>query len=279
MHKSASSADLRPLLPNSLGAPTLQPQMLVEERQRVILDRLRGKKTLTVEEAMELCDVSADTIRRDFRKLSEQNLARRTHGGILLQDEYAADSPLRERQVLHHEEKRRIGARAAGYIQPGETVAIDAGTTAIEILPFLAELSDMTVLTYSLDVARTAVDSRSLTCIMLGGLIRENTYSAVGPDTLSMVQHFQVTTLLLAANGISLEHGIMTPNRMEAEVKSGLIQIAQRVILVADSSKIGRRALVSFSDFSKVDALVTDTAADPAFVEAVSELGVSVSLV
>lgn len=252
--------------------------MLVEERQRVILDRLRAKKTLTVEEAMELCDVSADTIRRDFRKLSEQNLARRTHGGILLQDEYAADSPLRERQVLHHDEKRRIGARAAEFVQHGETVAIDAGTTAIEIIPFLAELSDMTVLTYSLDVARAAVDSRSVNCIMLGGLIRDNTYSAVGPDTLSMLNRFQVTTLILAANGISLEHGLMTPNRMEAEVKRGLIHIAQRVILVADSSKIGRRALVSFSDFSKVDVLVTDKDADPDFIGALSELGVRVAV-
>ncbi len=158
-------------------------------------------------------------------------------------------------------------------------MAIDAGTTAIEVIPFLAELSDLTVLTYSLDVARAAVDSRSLTCIMLGGLIRDNTYSAVGPDTLSMVQHFQVTTLFLAANAISLDHGIMTPNRMEAEVKSALVEIAQRVILVADSSKIGRRALVSFSEISKVDVLVTDESADPAFVEAVSELGVSASLV
>jgi len=253
--------------------------MLVEERQRVILEQLRGKKSLTVEEAMDLCNVSADTIRRDFRKLSEQNLARRTHGGILLQDEYAADSPVRERQVLHHEEKRRIGARAAEYIQPGETVAIDGGTTAIEIIPFLAEVSNLTVLTYSLDVARAAVDSRRLTCIMLGGLIRDYTYSAVGPDTLSMVHRFQVTTLILGANGITLEHGIATPNRMESEVKSALIEIAQRVILVADSSKIGRRALVSFSEIPKIDVLITDTAADPAFVEAVSKLGVTVSLV
>lgn len=252
--------------------------MLVEERHRVILDRLRTKKSLTVEEATDLCGVSADTIRRDFRKLSELQRVRRTHGGILHKEEYAPDSAVRERQVLHHAEKQRIGARAAGFIQPAETVALDAGTTAIEVVPFLTHLSELTVLTYSLDIARAVVDSRSLACIMLGGLIRDNTYSAVGPDTISMIRRFQATTLILAANGVNVEHGIMTPNRMEAEVKSALIEIAQRVILVVDSSKIGRRALVSFADLSKVDVLVTDAAVDSGFTTAVQELGATVAL-
>ena len=250
--------------------------MLVEERQRTIVEHLRTRKALTVEEAAELCGVSHDTIRRDFKKLAEEELAHRTHGGIVLVEEYARDSHLRERQVRNQEEKRRIGAYAASLIQPGETVAIDAGTTAVEAIPFLTEVPNLTILTYSLDVARLAADNREMSCIMLGGLIRENTYSTVGPDALGMLRRFQATTLLLAANAVSPELGLMTPNRMEAEVKQGLINVSQRVILVADSSKIGRRALVSFADFSRIDLFVTDSGADKNSLKQFRELDIGV---
>lgn len=232
-----------------------------------------------MEEAAELCNVSQDTIRRDFRKLAAESLARRTHGGIVLAEEYAPDTSFRDRKVLHSEEKRRIGAEAASLLRPAETIAIDAGTTAVEAVPFLSAIPDLTILTYGLDVARAAVDSGMMSCIMLGGLIRANTYSAVGPDALAMLKRFQVTTLLLAANAISPDLGLMTPNRMEAEVKQGLISIAQRVILLADSSKIGRRALVSFADFSDIDVFVTDKGADPTLLEKLEAQGIEVRAV
>ena len=250
--------------------------MLVEERQTALYTELMRKKALTVEEGAVLCDVSPDTIRRDFRAMAERGLAQRTHGGVVLAEAYASDTHLRDREILHRAEKRRIAEYAAGLIRPGETVAIDAGTTAVEAVPFLSKIANLTVLTYSLDVARAVVDTRRIGCIMLGGVVRENTYSAVGPDALAMLHRFQVTTLFLGANAISLERGLMTPNRMEAEVKQGLIEIAQRVVLLADSSKLGRRALVSFADFSRLDTFVTDDGADAEKIELLREVGVEV---
>jgi DeoR family transcriptional regulator of aga operon len=248
--------------------------MLVEERHRAILDRLKVDRSLEVEEAAELCGVSPDTIRRDFRKLSDEGLVRRTHGGVLLAEQFTFDSPRISREILHREEKMRIGRYAAGLVGEGETVGVDAGTTAIETIPFLSEIPELTILTYSLDVARAAVDAGELNCIMLGGIVRRNTYSAVGPDAVTMLNRFQATTLFLAANAVSIERGLMTPNRMEAEVKQGLITISQRVVLLADSSKLGRRALVSFCELSEVDILVTDSDADPGQLELLGELGI-----
>jgi len=250
--------------------------MLVEERHRAILDRLKVSRSLEVEEAAELCGVSPDTIRRDFRKLSDEGLVRRTHGGVLPTEQFTFDSPIGTREVLHREEKIRIGRYAAGLVGEGETVAIDAGTTAIEAISYLLKTPELTILTYSLDVARAAVDAGELNCIMLGGIIRRNTYSAVGPDAVTMLNRFQATTLFLAANAVSIDRGLMTPNRMEAEVKQGLIDISQRVVLLADSSKLGRRALVSFCRLSEVDTLVTDTGADPDQLEPLRELGIEV---
>jgi DeoR/GlpR family transcriptional regulator of sugar metabolism len=253
--------------------------MMVEERHRAILDRLRLVRSLSVEEASELCRVSPDTIRRDFRRLAEQKAVRRTHGGILLAEEFAFDSAIPDREVLHQAEKRRIGEYAATLVADGETIAIDAGTTAIEAIPFLGSKQNLTVLTYSLDVARAAVDSGALYCIMLGGLVRQNTYSAVGPDATAMLKRFQANTLFLAANAVSMDRGLMTPNRMEAEVKRGLIEISQRVVLLADSSKIGRRALVSFADTAEIDMLVTDSGAEQEQLRVLEELGIEVVVV
>lgn len=250
--------------------------MLVEERHRAILDRLKLSRSLEVDAAAELCGVSADTIRRDFRKLAEEGLVRRTHGGILPAEQFTFDSPIGAREVLHREEKMRIGRYAGGLVGEGETVALDAGTTAIEVIPYLAEIRALTILTYSLDVARAAVDTGRLNCITLGGIVRRNTYSAVGPDAVAMLRRFQATTLFLAANAVSIERGLMTPNRMEAEIKQELIGISQRVVLLADSSKLGRRALVSFCDLSDVDMLVTDTGADPGQLELLRELDIEV---
>ena len=250
--------------------------MLVEERHQLMLTHLRSSQALTVEQAAGLCGVSADTVRRDFRKLAARGLARRTHGGIVLTESYAPDTSNLDRRGLYHAEKVRIAEATARLIQPGETLAIDAGTTVIEMIPHLAAIPDLTVVTYGLDVARAAVDSSGMSCIMLGGVIRGKTYSAVGPDTLGMLERFQITTFVLGANAVSVSLGIMTPNRMEAEVKRRLVEISQRVILAADSSKIERRALVSFCDFSNIDTFVTDEGAEPGVVKAMIGRGVTV---
>lgn len=254
----------------------MKQNMMAEERRRAISRQLNRRMSLTVEEAAELYNVSMDTVRRDFRYLASLGHAVRTYGGIVHSDIYAREHTIRERTNLQHEAKARIGRYAATLIDASETVAIDAGTTAIEVVPNLIGVPGLTLLTYSLDVARAVTDADLGDCFLLGGMVRRNTYTCVGPETRSTLKNFHATTLLLATNAISLKEQLMTPNHMEAEIKRGLIEISRRVILLADSSKLGRLALVRFGTLDDVDMLITDSGADAGLLEKLGNSGVEI---
>ena len=250
--------------------------MFVEERLEQFLNLLGAHGSMTVEQAVELTGVSADTVRRDFNRLAERGLVVRTHGGIVHRDTVAPDSPIRERRVQNAAQKALIARAAASMVVDHETIALDAGTTTVGMIEHLTRLQNLTVITYSLDLAGEVVRRANMTAVILGGMIRESTLSVVGPEAIAMVKSFHANTLFLAANGLSEEHGLLTPNRMEAEVKRALIDSADRVVLLLDSSKIGRRALVSFAPVDAVSTLVTDAGADEEFCDRIRARGIEV---
>ena len=250
--------------------------MFVEQRLEQFLQALSSAGSITVEQAVELTGVSADTVRRDFNRLAGRGLVVRTHGGIMSRDGYVHDSPIRERKVQRAAEKAAIARAAAALVVDNETIALDGGTTTFGVIEHLRADLTLTVITYSLDAAIEVARRPNMSAIVLGGLVREPTLSVVGPDAMAMVGNFHANTLLLGANGVSLELGLMTPNRMEAELKAALIGISDRVVLLADSSKIHKRALVTFGSLKAVTTLVTDAGADPSFLEQLRQSGIEV---
>ena len=231
---------------------------------------------MSVEQAVELTGVSADTARRDFNRLAERGLVVRTHGGIVHRDTVAPDSPIRERRVQNAGQKAVIARAASALVVDNETIALDAGTTTVGMIEHLAQIQNLTVITYSLDLAGEVARRSNMTAVILGGMIRESTLSVVGPEAIAMVKGFHANTLFLAANGVSEVHGLLTPNHMEAEVKRALIDIADRVVLLVDSSKIGRRALVSFAPVDAMAVLITDAGADGEFCDRMRSRGIDV---
>jgi DeoR family transcriptional regulator, fructose operon transcriptional repressor len=237
-------------------------KLFIEERLEKIMELVREKGKVTVEDAMELCAVSADTIRRDFNRLSWQDIVKRTHGGIMIKDSSIYDSSTAERIVKNIEVKRLIAERAADFINEGDTIAVDAGTTTVQLIPHLQRFEHLTLVVYSLDVAEAAVKNERITTMMAGGIIRNKTESVVGPDAVTMIKNLHADTLFLGTNAIEISKGLMTPNRMEAEMKETLLSIADRVILLADSSKIGKRALFPFGKLDDIDLFITDKQAE-----------------
>jgi DeoR family fructose operon transcriptional repressor len=245
--------------------------MFSEERLEKILDLLRLRKRVGAQEAADYCQVSLGTVRRDFKKLAERNQVIRMHGGILAKDDYAYESKTEIRKEEHTAAKKAIACKAAEFIGDGEVVAIDAGTTTVYAVEHLKEREHLTVVTYSLDIANEAVKYPNLTTLIAGGAIRHKTLSIMGPETIGMLRTMHVDTLLLAASALTLEDGLMNGNSMEAEVKKLLIEIADRVILLIDSSKIYKKALVSFASIEDVDVVITDRDADTSFLQQVAE--------
>jgi DeoR family fructose operon transcriptional repressor len=241
--------------------------MFIEERLDKILDTVKREKRLSVKDASDLLKVSGDTIRRDFDRLSHKRLVVRTHGGIVAQNSVSMESSFAEREVRFKDEKERIGRAAADLIAENDTIILDAGTTTFEIIPCLSRFGDLTVLTNTLNIAYELMKFPQLKVIVFGGLVRRETLAIVGPDAAEMCKNYHADKLFLSVSGVSVEKGLMNPNRSESEIKRALIKTANQVIVVTDSSKINKTALYSFGDVDCVSSFVTDTNADGDFLE------------
>jgi len=255
--------------------------MMVEERLDWILSRLRLENRVTVDEEVKSLGVSADTARRDFDRLAGMNKAVRTHGGIILpehEENLVPLTSLRVRNAENVEQKRRIAEAAVELLGSDDTVVIDAGSTAYQVARLLGDRS-CTVLAYSLDIANVALEHERVQLVFAGGIVRRETQCAVGEETVAMISRFRANIALIGANGISVEHGVMTPNHMEASVKRAIMGMADRLVLLADSSKINRRALSRFADLTDFEILITDDGIDAGTADRIREVGVRLIIV
>jgi DeoR/GlpR family transcriptional regulator of sugar metabolism len=217
-----------------------------------------------------------DTIRRDFKKLSEKGLVVRTHGGILTKENFVYSSSNAERKTKNIAQKKAIGRKAAECISDSEIIAIDGGTTTIEVLEHVKDRHHLSIITYTLDIANETAKYPNITTIIIGGMLIERTHNIVGPEAVAMIKKMHADTLFLATEAIDLKRGLMAPNSMDVEVKQALIEISERIILLADSSKINKYSLASFSPLEKVTTFITDAGADDTFIENVVQMGVHV---
>ena len=249
--------------------------MFIEERLEKILQLVQQKEKITVKEANEYLEVSADTVRRDFARLSQKGLVLRTHGGIMARESVSFDPGMNAKIIKHQREKENIAKLAATLVQDSEIIIVDSGTTTEKIVKHVADLKDLTVLTDALNIAVEST-KRNINTIILGGIIRNSTLGITGPDAVEMIRHYHADKLFLGISALSISKGLMTPNRMEAEIKKELIKIANEVIVVADSSKINSTALYSFSSMADISVLITDKNADKIFVDNLEEMNIRV---
>lgn len=240
--------------------------MFLEERLEKILKIVSEKDRLTVKEASSLLGVSNDTIRRDIIKLVKNNLVMRTHGGIVSKSNILFDPALEERVIEHKEEKELIATQASSMINDSEVIILNAGTTTERIVKYLSNVKNLIILTNALNIAINTIRYSNIETIIIGGNVRKGNLSIIGPDSINMIKNYHAEKLFIGISAISIERGLMTPNRMEAEINSELLKIAKKVIVVADSSKIGRMSLYSFGTIDDIDVIITDKNADKEFL-------------
>lgn len=235
--------------------------MYAAERQRRIFDLARRKGRVSVSGLARELDVTTETIRRDLDLLDEQGVLRRVHGGAVVAEHVAlTETGLAAREPANAAQKSRIAAAAMEFL-PGPTgsVLMDAGTTTARLAAMLTPESARTVITGSVPVAGQLI-SNGLGIQLLGGRVRGITGAAVGSDTVAAIARLRSDVAFLGVNGLSVGHGLSTPDPEEAAVKAALVGAARQVVVLADSSKIGAEFLVSFAAISDVDVLITDEA-------------------
>jgi DeoR family transcriptional regulator of aga operon len=244
-----------------------------------ILDLLSVHESVSLAEFADALGVSAATVRRDLADLDYQRLLRRTHGGATVMDS-RAELPVALRDTQFLEAKRLIGRQMALLIPPERhAVALSGGSTTAQVARALSNHRDLTIITNSLTIAGLVTTYPQLKVIMTGGSLRSQSLELVGILAENTFNAINVGTAILGTDGITASGGVTTHDDTEARTNHAMVTHAQRTVVVADGSKIGRLAMAKVTDIDQVDALVTDDTADPDALAEIEQAGVTVHVV
>ncbi len=262
-----------------------------DARWKALLELLVERGRLDVEEAAAELGVSAATIRRDFDQLAEQQMLVRTRGGAVVHG-VSYELPLRYKTARRASEKQRIAKAVADLVAPGEAVGLTGGTTTTEVARALAVRGDLastapgtsgpsgspalTVVTNALNIANELAVRPQFKIVVTGGVARPQSYELIGPLADGVLSQITLDVAVLGVVAFDVAHGAAAHDEAEAAVNRLLCERAERVVVAADSSKLGRRAFARICPAEAVDTLVTDMAAGPDTVRRFEEAGVRV---
>ncbi|MBO4611333.1 MAG: DeoR/GlpR transcriptional regulator [Bacteroidales bacterium] len=231
-------------------------------RRSAILQKLKEDSTVNVTHLSEMFGVSEVTIRKDLRILQERKLLLRVHGGAIMvtstSETDSEDTNFRVKQMVNVKEKKAIGRAAAAHIRNGDTIMVDSGTTALEIVKNLDAFTELTIITNSVHAMLEAVKYKRFKVVLLGGTVRETSLSTVGALTESNLKLFYCDKLFLGVDSISVEAGLSTPSIDEASTNQVMISRAREVYAVFDSTKFNKRALAFIAMPDKISTVITD---------------------
>ncbi|TLQ47566.1 DeoR/GlpR family DNA-binding transcription regulator [Streptomyces marianii] len=253
-----------------------------DARWTALLELLVERGRLDVEEAAGALGVSAATIRRDFDQLAEQQMLVRTRGGAVVHG-VSYELPLRYKASRHAAEKQRISAAVAELITPGEAVGFTGGTTTTEVARALAARPDLasgtpalTIVTNALNIANELAIRPQFKIVVTGGVARPQSFELIGPLADGVLGQIALDVAVLGVNAFDVVHGAAAHDEDEAAINRLLCERARRVIVAADSTKLGSRAFARICATEQVDTLVTDSAVSEGTADAFAEAGVTV---
>ena len=251
--------------------------MFAEERRRLILDEVNRSGSVTVADLVDLLGVSDMTVRRDLDTLSAHKLLQKVHGGAVQIPKTATEPHFTKKQRLNPEEKKAIAREALPFVENGHTIAFSAGTTTWHVADTLPKREeDFTFITNSTNVALTLQEKGWEQIVLSGGIFRTPSDALVGPFAERTLKTLNADILFLGVHGIHPDAGLTTPNVAEAETNRCLVDAAQKIVVVADYTKLGVIALAKIAPLSRVDVLVTDEKADAEVLREIELAGVRV---
>jgi DeoR family fructose operon transcriptional repressor len=230
-----------------------------DERRRLILDRIRSDGRGDVTELAAQLQVTAETVRRDLQVLQQHGLVQRIHGGAVPTEGGRFESSLAQRAGHRVPEKRRIAEAAVQRLNGAETIYLDEGSTQQLLAEELIKLEHpLTVITPSLTAAAVLATSAATTVLLLGGRVRHHTLGTVDHWAIDMLSELVIDLAILGANGISVKHGLTTPDPAVCAVKSKAVEVSTRRVFTGVSAKFGVTGFCKFADAAKFETLITD---------------------
>lgn len=248
------------------------------ERHEFILKKLQDSGHVNVQELSTQMKVSEVTIRKDLKMLEDRNLLFRSHGGASKANPYANDRPVAEKERLNSIEKQQIAKVAAAMIGHNDSIIIASGTTMHALSRSIHPEQHLTVITSALNVALELSHHQNVEVLQLGGQLRQNSSSVMGPYAEQILNDVACSILFLGVDGIDLEMGITTTSLMEARLNQKMMTAAQITIVLADSSKFGKRGLGKICALDQIQHIITDSGITAETIEFLEEKGISVTI-
>lgn len=253
-----------------------QSKDVIYERQRKLFEYIKEKRSIKVTDASEQLGVSEITIRRDLNVLDGKNLIERFHGGAQIKrNTPEQDLQIEKKEIVNEVQKNLIGKKAASLVADGTTVFLNSGSTTLSVLKYLNNKSIRIITNNAL--APSSIWSRQVELIMTGGECRPSSKSLVGNYATNLINNVYGDTCILGVNGIDSINGTTTSVYQETAINEAMVKRCNgSVIVVADSSKIGKSYNFTSIPIQDVDILITDSQADKTELDKIAEKGIKV---
>jgi DeoR family transcriptional regulator, fructose operon transcriptional repressor len=230
--------------------------MLTFERQELILSMLKEQHTIKMQEIVDETGASESTIRRDLKELEQSNKLKRIHGGATLFQKKLVEPTIAEKTVKNRHEKRLIAQKAAELIEEGDCLFLDAGTSTVELIPFLKG-KNIVVVTNGLTNISELLEVEIETHVV-GGYVKKGTRAFVGRGAIQSLEGYRFDKAIIGANGISIQDGCTTPDPEEAFIKELAIKRSSQSYVLADHTKFGEISFSKFADLNEVTIITSN---------------------
>lgn len=234
--------------------------MLTDKRHQLVMDFLTENDIATVNELMALLKVSESTVRRDLKDLEQQGHLLRVHGGAKKKPQLNFEASMNEKEEKFHDEKVAIARYCASLLEAEDVIYLDAGSTTLEMIPFIANDSAIKVVTNSVKHAVQCID-RQIPTIILGGMIKLSTNATLGAQAVSQLRKLHFNKAFLGMNGVDLKAGFTTPDPEEATLKQIALEQSQQVFVLVDHSKFQQKTFVQVAPLKQAE-IITDKKPD-----------------
>jgi DeoR family transcriptional regulator, glycerol-3-phosphate regulon repressor len=248
------------------------------KRHIAILAHIRNQGAATVTELAHSLNVSEETIRRDAKLLEQKGEVLKLHGALAL-PHLAGEAPFERRLREHADAKRAIAKRAVQFVEDGDSIMIDTGTTTSIFAQELRSKRNLTIVTNSSDIARTLATVNGNTVYMAGGELKGDNGAAFGPTAVAFFSKFRVKHAFISIGALHAVDGPMDADLSESELAHMAISRADHRVILSDSSKFGKTALIKMCEFTEINRLITDMAPDSALATVLDQAGVTINIV
>lgn len=230
-------------------------KMIKEKRIKKIQEYVSEHQSASLDELVQVFDVSKNTIRRDVQELVDRGELKKVYGGVsMIQKKLES---FEDRLIRNQEQKILISKKAASFVEDGDFIFIDSGTTTIEMFNFLKD-RNLTIFTNSIDFIVCALPFENLNVISVGGMLDRKTNSFVNPRNMDLFKDYNIKKAFMASTGISLINGVTNASPLESELKKTIVNRSSEVYLLVDHDKFDKYGLMTYCSLDQIDYLVTN---------------------